>query len=1172
MTSRIRVYLGMLLATALLFSPVLPRLSPPASAATLPSTKVYEAGLHEMARYIGKYVFSADGFSNKPVIGQTTVSGTLQVEKPAGATTVENAFLTLVSSSTNPPSPQATLDSQSVTFTHRSGGVNGDSWRNWLSDVTNIVSTELDSASAGTINVPVVFGPISRTSNDNVYTGVALTVIFNSTTAETGTTIFQFGHASTSGETTTIDFSPLTTTPAGALLSLGIGWSIQSSATAPSDNSECDGTGELTCVDITTTSAGKTRVSNFAGGRDDSLDTNPALITVGGVGDTAMTDSSFGDGTFGSYTDDSELYDISSLLDVGDDQLVLETFNPSGNDTVFQLVLSIPGVLATQTISFDANGGSGSMPSQTESTATALTSNGFNRTGYLFGGWNTDPAGTGTAYTEGATYAFTSDDTLYAQWLKESPSIAATHDRWFEGDGSDPDTGRSPTLNVKMGTASTTSSFKRVALMRFDFDPSYVWTSAALDLVVASNTKGNVDPGYGTTFTSFNVKVYGANDADWSESGTNTSAATSTNSDWKISLTHPYSMPGGTYLGNISVPAVAYSGTSPTIGQTYSLSNAALVSFLNNDSDGKVTFFITRSDESDQSNLEFASSENTSYDGPTLSVPGASFSFPVAYDINGGSGSVPAQGSYIVGSPYTVAAPANVTPPTGESFAGWNSSSDGSGTSYPVGSSYATASSLTLYAQYTANPVVTFNSNDGSSQSNYQAVSSGVSTALSSNSFSRTGYTFSGWNTATNGSGTSYADGANISTSASVTLYAQWSFNSSGSGGSGSSGRSTGGSEETPVTTPTRPTVRLPFPPAVPPRPTVLNVPVTNSALTGPVDRLISRVGGVPSPVTSDAQGDDEVLVSTSSLRLSLKLNQPGSVSQDDESTPELIVRPGARAALSGSGLLPDTSVQVWLPNVTDRELGRLSVNANGEITGEVSLSSAQDDDPLPIGRQTLQVTGYDEDGNQTVVEMPVNIAQGPPAPEPNREVDSLPDLGPGQSLATSAGIPTTVAVTPFAEQRLVNVDGGNWRVSVAVNDPRGEVSGDEFTALIRMTQSGLGAVNGDGFLPGTVASLWFFSEPTLMGTVTVAEDGSFDIEFLVDAQFIPVGEHTLQVQGVGTDGYIKAANLGVLIDEPPAPTTATEASVMLWWVFAAAIALALIIVLVVASRRRRAS
>ena len=46
--------------------------------------------------------------------------------------------------------------------------------------------------------------------------------------------------------------------------------------------------------------------------------------------------------------------------------------------------------------------------------------------------------------------------------------------------------------------------------------------------------------------------------------------------------------------------------------------------------------------------------------------------------------------------------------------------------------------------------------------------------ALTTNVLTRTGYTFSGWNTAANGSGTAYAGGANYGFGASVTLYAQW--------------------------------------------------------------------------------------------------------------------------------------------------------------------------------------------------------------------------------------------------------------------------------------------------------------------------------------------------------------------------------------------------------------
>ena len=50
-------------------------------------------------------------------------------------------------------------------------------------------------------------------------------------------------------------------------------------------------------------------------------------------------------------------------------------------------------------------------------------------------------------------------------------------------------------------------------------------------------------------------------------------------------------------------------------------------------------------------------------------------------------------------------------------------------------------------------------------------------TPLSANAFSRTGYVFAGWNSAADGSGTSYADGASDPFTANQTLFAQWTIN-----------------------------------------------------------------------------------------------------------------------------------------------------------------------------------------------------------------------------------------------------------------------------------------------------------------------------------------------------------------------------------------------------------
>ncbi len=73
-----------------------------------------------------------------------------------------------------------------------------------------------------------------------------------------------------------------------------------------------------------------------------------------------------------------------------------------------------------QTVTFNANGGSGSMAPQVADAPTALTANAFTRTGYTFNGWNTQAGGGGTAYADGATYSFVSSGTLFAQWKANS--------------------------------------------------------------------------------------------------------------------------------------------------------------------------------------------------------------------------------------------------------------------------------------------------------------------------------------------------------------------------------------------------------------------------------------------------------------------------------------------------------------------------------------------------------------------------------------------------------------------------------------------------------------------------------------------------------------------------------------------------------------------------------
>ncbi|TAE76804.1 MAG: hypothetical protein EAZ84_06345 [Verrucomicrobia bacterium] len=158
---------------------------------------------------------------------------------------------------------------------------------------------------------------------------------------------------------------------------------------------------------------------------------------------------------------------------------------------------------------------------------------------------------------------------------------------------------------------------------------------------------------------------------------------------------------------------------------------------------------------------------------PTLTYVGNGFD----------AGTVPVDPS----SPYTPGAVATIAAPgdmalSGYTFMGWNTAADGSGTSYAPGSTFTIYNNTTLYAKWLANTisVVTYNGNGNTGGSApvdsnlYDSSTSPSATVLSAGTLTKTSFTFSGWNTAADGSGTSYSENDTFAISANTTLYAIW--------------------------------------------------------------------------------------------------------------------------------------------------------------------------------------------------------------------------------------------------------------------------------------------------------------------------------------------------------------------------------------------------------------
>ncbi len=81
---------------------------------------------------------------------------------------------------------------------------------------------------------------------------------------------------------------------------------------------------------------------------------------------------------------------------------------------------------ATCTITFDANGGTGSIASITEVAGTEITlpENAFTKDGWIFAGWNTKDDGTGTNYEDKAKITLIGNITLYAKWAVTAANVS----------------------------------------------------------------------------------------------------------------------------------------------------------------------------------------------------------------------------------------------------------------------------------------------------------------------------------------------------------------------------------------------------------------------------------------------------------------------------------------------------------------------------------------------------------------------------------------------------------------------------------------------------------------------------------------------------------------------------------------------------------------------------
>ena len=152
----------------------------------------------------------------------------------------------------------------------------------------------------------------------------------------------------------------------------------------------------------------------------------------------------------------------------------------------------------------------------------------------------------------------------------------------------------------------------------------------------------------------------------------------------------------------------------------------------------------------------------------------------LTYNANGGEGTIDSA-TGAAGESVTVAE--NVFTRNNYTFTGWNTQADGTGTAYQPGASFTlTAENTVLYAQWSKNAPaqvnVSYNANGGVGTMESVTGDVGSKIVIRQSGFTRSEYTFTGWNTQADGKGTAYKAGDSFTlTDKDTVLYAQWSKN-----------------------------------------------------------------------------------------------------------------------------------------------------------------------------------------------------------------------------------------------------------------------------------------------------------------------------------------------------------------------------------------------------------
>ncbi len=449
-------------------------------------------------------------------------------------------------------------------------------------------------------------------------------------------------------------------------------------------------------------------------------------------------------------------YAASDLVQNGTTGLI-PTISSTSYSYVVDVVLKAPPNNTSYTVTYNSNGGTGTMidpnsPYADDASFTVLANSFTAPTGQHFAGWNTQSDGFGTPYLVGSTYSIIGNITLYAQWEDDTYTVT-----YYANGGMDP----------------------------VPVDSNEYLTNDAVTVLFTPEP----------TRTGYNF-------LGWSESSSATSAA--------------YSSGGTTSFimgsSDVSLYAVwenedymlSYNGNGGTTTLTdtteYVIGDVATVQFSPVPTRAGYNF-LGWSESPSATTATYTSGGTTTLTfgaaDVTLYAVWENVIYSLSYNGNGGTTTLTDTTEYVIGNVATVQFSPEPTR-TGYNFLGWSESASATTATYTSGGTTTLtfgAADVTLYAVW-ENVIysLSYNGNGGTTTltDTTEYVIGNVATVQFSPVPTRAGYNFLGWSESASATTATYTSGGTTTLTfgaADVTLYAVWenviySLSYNGNGGS----------------------------------------------------------------------------------------------------------------------------------------------------------------------------------------------------------------------------------------------------------------------------------------------------------------------------------------------------------------------------------------------------